>query len=260
MALSTPSSVLIFISLCCSHLKCQRRRINKKKRAIYEGKYPLFWLFTQHRKGIIIFNHIIQNSCFEVPALAVKQPLNWLWAIAEASSSASCQAWKFFCILSSSHVDGLELQVFALPFFCPSITAQASLFSSFCFVFVVEVFPPLLFFLCSQCGNCTRPDSQRQESYQTDLLVKYHVNLIKAQLLKHLKKRAHLKLKAKRILRQLHTVWFWVLTDKTWSVWKNCCSIFNCASKIMALGCTGRKFQTCLLSQVITSHCSDKIY
>lgn len=73
-------------------------------------------------------------------------------------------------------------------FFCPSITAQASLFSSFCFVFVVEVFPPLLFCLCSQCGNCTRPDSQRQERYQTDLLVKYHVNLIKAQLLKHFKK------------------------------------------------------------------------
>lgn len=116
-------------------------------------------------KGFIIFNHIIQNSCFVVLAMAVKQPFDSQWQTAEASTSI-CQLSFFFIILLflsdlhvpvfplHFHLDRLRLQVFALPFMSKRVSTSVLVLILW-FVFGVEVSPPLQLFLCSQCGNWT---------------------------------------------------------------------------------------------------------
>lgn len=171
-------------------------------------KENILYLDSSHtaEKGIIIFNHVIQNSCFVVLAMAVKQPLDSQWQIAEASTSI-CQLSFFFIILLflsdlnvavfplQLHLDRLRLQVFALPF---TSKHQASLFSFSWFVFGAEVSPPLLLFLCSQCGNWTIRPSQTGSHFVSsksekrcqgcwfmflNLLVVYHSVLNSIQLL-----------------------------------------------------------------------------
>lgn len=59
VALSTPSSLLILISLCCSHLKCQHRKINKKG-AQFRRENILYFLYvfsTQQRAALLFSSY-----------------------------------------------------------------------------------------------------------------------------------------------------------------------------------------------------------
>ena len=152
----------VHLQVCCSHLKCQRWKINKN--------WKKSFILTVHSAEKVLFLTTSYKLLSVVLSVAVKQPLDSQWQTAEAST-AICQLSFLFIIpdLNVSvfplqfHLDRLRLQVFALPFFFLKRNRINVLMPWF--DFGVEITPPLLLFLCSQCGNWTTGPSQTGPSF-----------------------------------------------------------------------------------------------
>lgn len=125
------------------------------------------FILTVHSAEKVLFLATSYKLLSVVLYVAVKQPFDSQWQTAEAGT-AICQLSFLFIIPDLNvpvfplqlHLDRLRLQVFALPFFFSKHNRINVLVLMLWFDFGVEITPPLLLLLRSQCGNWTTGPSR----------------------------------------------------------------------------------------------------